>query len=476
MLTHLWTLWDSEDTLLAAPEGVFLSELPGGQSSLLIGSRGDEAFGRLTLNADGTLLSADWTEAAAARGLTDLHEVEGLGLLAIGRDSWRVDADQLVGDIGIGGRLSAITATIGGDWIVSAEIGQSGLRIHHWDGPSLEQHDRITDTGMLPLGDVNALASMKTDSKSLIFATSAMDMDGGIASYHITETGEARLRDIETPGGEFAAWLPNVLVTAQVGTQDFIIVGASGSGTISVFEVRDKGGLIHRHTLADDRDTRFDGIDVLEQATLNGRTVLLAAGSDQGLTVLEINHAGELSLLDVIWDDHDTALSDPSAISILTGDVLQIAVTDRVEGAVSLYTLDLNPVHARVIGDRDAETLVGTAQNDVLDGRGGRDVLSGLAGDDFLTDGRARDILTGGEGADIFIFHADGATDQITDFEDGIDLIDLRAYGLTGIDALDIRPDRDGANIFIRDEKLIVESATGTKLKQGMWDEDDFLF
>ncbi|MBB5516684.1 Ca2+-binding RTX toxin-like protein [Rubricella aquisinus] len=474
MLSHLWTLWDSEDTLLAAPEGVLFSELPGGGLSLLVASRGEEGFGRLTLSPDGQIADADWSADPLARGVDGLTRVDGLGQVSLGRDTGLIDTGALLRDMGIEGRLAAITATIGGDWVVSAASGQSGLALHRWDGSALGLHARIADSGLLPLGDVVALDALETARKSLIFAISAVD--GGIVSYHVTDHGDARLRDVETPGGDFPAWLPTVLTTAEVDGRDFVIVGASGSNTISVFEVRERGGLVHRETLTDTHDTRFAGIDVLEQAVIGGRTVLVAAGADHGLTLLELHHDGGLSLLDVIWDDHDTALTDPSAIALMPGEVLRIAVTDRVEGAVSVYTLELSPVHARLVGDRAPDTITGGAQNDVIDGRGGRDVLEGGAGDDFLTDGRARDILTGGDGVDTFIFHRDNATDRITDFQDGLDRIDLRDYGLAGFDALDIRPNRDGANIFIGAEKLVVDSWDGKRLRLEDWGADDFLF
>ena len=86
-------------------------------------------------------------------------------------------------------------------------------------------------------------------------------------------------------------------------------------------------------------------------------------------------------------------------------------------------------------GGAGDDTLDGGAGNDQVQGDAGNDRLSGGDGADHLAGGAGADILTGGAGADVFVFtsvsHSRGTTvDTITDFQSGIDDIDLR-----GIDA-----------------------------------------
>jgi len=78
------------------------------------------------------------------------------------------------------------------------------------------------------------------------------------------------------------------------------------------------------------------------------------------------------------------------------------------------------------------ENLIGSAFNDNLLGADWNNVLSGGAGNDRLTGGDGRDTLTGGPGSDIFDFDATDespanalARDVITDFQPGIDRIDV---------------------------------------------------
>ncbi|MCO6417185.1 hypothetical protein JYK14_13575 [Siccirubricoccus sp. KC 17139] len=69
--------------------------------------------------------------------------------------------------------------------------------------------------------------------------------------------------------------------------------------------------------------------------------------------------------------------------------------------------------------------MFGFDGNDYLAGGGGGDTLSGGEGDDTLEGGTGDDALTGGAGADHFLFSANEGTDYVTDFQSGIDRIEL---------------------------------------------------
>jgi hypothetical protein len=94
----------------------------------------------------------------------------------------------------------------------------------------------------------------------------------------------------------------------------------------------------------------------------------------------------------------------------------------------------------------------------VITSPGPGSTLNGGAGADTLISSRGQDVLTGAGGADHFVFNAENwAPARITDFEDGVDKIDLRgmldAVGYTGSD-----PFADG---YL---KLIDDGAGGTKV------------
>jgi len=99
-----------------------------------------------------------------------------------------------------------------------------------------------------------------------------------------------------------------------------------------------------------------------------------------------------------------------------------------------------------VSGDDTAQSLQGALGDDTILGFVGDDTITGSDGDDVLNGGADEDKLTGGNGSDIFAFSSltdsvddngvnDNRYDRITDFEVGIDKIDLRGLGFIGFDS-----------------------------------------
>ncbi|MDQ2089264.1 hypothetical protein NO357_05040 [Marimonas arenosa] len=98
---------------------------------------------------------------------------------------------------------------------------------------------------------------------------------------------------------------------------------------------------------------------------------------------------------------------------------------DLVRGGRGADTVDGGTGNDRVRGDAGDDVVTGGDGNDRVDGGIGNDTLDGGAGSD---------IYNGGLGADVFVFSADGAFDKINNFEDGVDLIDVSAYGFASAD------------------------------------------
>ena len=91
-------------------------------------------------------------------------------------------------------------------------------------------------------------------------------------------------------------------------------------------------------------------------------------------------------------------------------------------------------------GDFGDDRLLGGVGDDSQNGGEGADTLVGAGGDDRLIGGGGADVLTGGSGRDVFVFQTTigtgtdpGTRDAITDFVQGIDLIDLTAIDANGI-------------------------------------------
>ena len=111
---------------------------------------------------------------------------------------------------------------------------------------------------------------------------------------------------------------------------------------------------------------------------------------------------------------------------------------DTLIGHVGLDTLNGGDGDDFLAGRDGADVLNGNDGDDVLRGGAHIDVLDGGAGRDTLHGGGGGDTLTGGADEDVFIFDAEAQSgqtysirDKITDFEDGLDLLDVSAFGVT---------------------------------------------
>jgi len=132
---------------------------------------------------------------------------------------------------------------------------------------------------------------------------------------------------------------------------------------------------------------------------------------------------------------------------------VSFTMADNVErlvvGAVHPHVIRGNALANTIIGSNGTDQINGAEGDDVINGNGGSDSLFGFDGMDTVIGGNGNDgifgdgngtisyggdTLTGGAGADFFVYLTveDSApfilrVDQITDFETGIDQLDLRA-------------------------------------------------
>lgn len=96
-----------------------------------------------------------------------------------------------------------------------------------------------------------------------------------------------------------------------------------------------------------------------------------------------------------------------------------IAYGTMIENAIGGSARDV------IWGNEVANRLEGRGGNDVLRGFEGNDTLLGGDGNDVLRGDSGRDTLTGGAGTDVFDFRGLEVGDRITDFQTGVDKIDL---------------------------------------------------
>ncbi|MGJ8597930.1 hypothetical protein [Sulfitobacter sp.] len=310
--------------------------------------------------------------------------------------------------------------------------------------------------------DISDMAVVDTGSSSYLFLGSAREH--GITQFEIGAHGG--LDNAQVLGREQS--LPVQTVTAleavEVAGQDYLIVAAAGSSSLSVLAVSPSGVLGVTDHLIDSMETRFQGVAQLETVTVEGHVFVLASGMDDGISLFRLTAEGRLVHQGSLADTTASGLDAVSALAAMAGrDGIDVLATSGAEAGLTQLHIAFDT--SGIVGVGQQGSVSGSAGDDLLSLRDGNGSLSGGAGDDILSDGAGRNRMSGGSGADTFVLMADGERDVIEDLDIREDRIDLSAWGmLYSIDQLNIRSTSTGAVLEYAEEELELVNQAGRSL------------
>ena len=320
---------DAQDRYLAALSGVAFLETQTGLQ-VVAASAGENALTRF--GYDGALTELDTFRPSSYVGLHDLVAT-GSGLMALA--SWgaavTIDAGSFVQDgatglVAVSGAASATRGTAG----LTLNVPEIGLPVL---GGIIQDilTISIADAATLPLGDVTALASL---SGGRVIAGSAFDT--GIALLDAAGT----VTDVALAEDGFWHNRVSAIETVQIDDRDFAIVAASGSSSLSVFEVAGDELILTDHEW-DNMMTRFYGVSELATARIGDMTIVAAGGADAGLSLFELTAEGDLVHLRDIVDTHDTTLADISGLDMIaTQDGVLLVASSARDNGFTLFELE----------------------------------------------------------------------------------------------------------------------------------------
>lgn len=332
----------------------------------------------------------------------------GVGAVALGQGAWLDNRGSITATDGLGVVLSGADALVTNTGSITGQTGGIFMGLFGVTGQTLVNHGRITAGSLAP-----------ADNRS----GHAVQIEG--ADTLIQNHG---------------------IVEATAAGGNGIHLGGDGP---SVGGIRiENAGLV-----SSARDWGIDGFDNTGSAllVLNTGTIAGAAGAVRSADgAARVVNDGVLRFAGPVTDDTPVASFGSGADAVINrgrilGDVALGGGNDRFVGTQSVLqgTVDGGAGADLLTGGAAADRLVGGTSNDTLQGLGGDDVLEGGAGnevmrggfgEDTLTGGAGGDRMTGGADADVFVFAArteftaGPARDRITDFQAGIDEIDLSAF------------------------------------------------
>ncbi|MDF2143303.1 calcium-binding protein [Paenirhodobacter sp. CAU 1674] len=269
---------------------------------------------------------------------------------------------------------------------------------------------------------------------------------------------------------------PSDIALTEIGGQGYLVLAASGTGSLSVFALQDDGTLRLTDHVLDDTHTAFAKVSILELVELNGHSYLIAAGADAGFSVLELLPNGQLHLVGSVATSSEMPLRGITDIAAIADDgAIRLWLSMQASPYLSEYRVDLSNPGVQLSAAASGGALQGGTGDDNLIGKAGNDSLSGGAGADLLVDGAGSDTLSGGAGADVFMLTPDNGRDVILDFNPAEDRLDLTAYGHQVLSSAFFMFTRDwGLELRIGSDILELRPAGGVTLRTSAMTVDVF--
>ena len=241
---------------------------------------------------------------------------------------------------------------------------------------------------------------------------------------------------------------PAAIESVSIGDKWFAVVADPGTSSLTVLEIGEGTALVPRDYVIDTRFSRFAAptdLAVIETAT---GAFLASGGSDDGVSLFAMLPNGRLVHLEAFEDDGVGAFSNVTDVALFaTDEDLLLVSSAEFDPGVSVLSRSLAGLPLVVMG---------TANDDVL---------TGSPSSEIIWDGLGSDVITGGVGADVFVFSTDGRLDVVTDFEAGIDRLDLSAStGTFAVDEFQFQAMEDGAVLSFATETIVVRSSNGLPL------------
>lgn len=294
----------------------------------------------------------------------------------------------------------------------------------------------------------------------------AITSSGDVASFNFDPT-TGILGFADMVGSDIGLGL-NAISRVQgfsIGSSQFLMVSDANSNSLTVLELSQTGSLSVADHIIDTLFTRFDNVIDFALVQHEGLTFVITGGADDGLSVFAISQTGQLVHLQTIENSNANGLINiQSLAAAVVGQDIQIFASSDTQAGVIQFSIDIHDLGDIIESDLSGHTI-GTHQKDLIQGDEADETLEGLAGDDILIDGWGSDVLIGGSGSDIFVLTFDGTHDTISDFEVGIDQIDVSGFTqLYDPDQFDIQTIAAGLILTFNGDVTTIFSADGSDI------------
>lgn len=316
----------------------------------------------------------------------------------------------------------------------------------------LAPNAEIDDVALVGVGPVQFLASISAMGNALMLQQINANGTMGIARLITAESGIGLHRPTHV----------EAITSAGV---TYLVVASSASSSLTTFRLTSSGELLPIDHIIDERATRFAGATAMTSLMVDGRAFVFVGGADDGVSIFTVMPGGQLLHLETIADRDGWSLAKVSAIAAyLIDGKIALFVTSKTEAGITQFSLDPGKIGLTTTVGAGVQT--GTDGADMLKAGTGTTALIGGAGDDILISGTTSLSMTGGAGADLFVLTPVKGTITITDFELGVDQLDLSNLGMIrSLQQVTLRPQSWGIRLTFGVTTVDIRSADGRQIQ-----------
>lgn len=358
-----------------------------------------------------------------------------------------------------------------GNFLYSARDGQTAIDVWRVGGDGGISH---VTRAQLPVGagvqgtELDAMHVATMADRSFILAASGMGNYVSVQMIHAD--GSLGSAQMLWSWNGLGMDQPSHIDSVTVGGVTYVVIAASQSSSLTMMRLTYAGELLPVDHIVDERTTRFAGATALETVQMDGRAYVFVGGGDDGISVFTVMPGGKLLHLATLTDTDDRTLADVSAISATVIDGrIAVFVSSRTERGITQFVFEPGGIGlTRVVG---AGVQGGTDGSDMMQASAGTTEMLGGDGDDILISGGSPVSMTGGAGADVFAVTEVNGRITITDFELGVDRLDLSLLGMIrSTSQLVFRPQAFGIKIFYGNSVIFLMTKDNTMLQASAFD------
>lgn len=362
-----------------------------------------------------------------------------------------------------------------GDFAAIAQWRSTGFSIYEIgaDG-NLAFMNTIADTNKSYVQDVSDTMMVTVGGQDYLITASAGE--NGLTVFQTMPDGSLEFHDALGMNDGLPVNGLTAISTVEAWGATYLLVGATLTSSVSAVRINEMGVLFLEDHTVDNMHTKFRSIAALDTFEANGRTFVVAAGNDAGITILELLPGGEMTVSATFTADAYTTLGTITGIEVtVIGDTAHIYVLQATRTEIMEFTVSLENLGAPIFATGGATS--GTNADDLIFGSDGNDTLTGGRGEDIIIDGDGLDELIGNGQSDTFVLVDDDYQDKIIGFQAHLDKLDLSDWGrLYSYEDLEIIPIPGGCEIRFGDESLLIYTSNGKTLTEENLNESHFIF